>query len=148
MARLDLSIHPAVGGEHEAFLREKMLAVAELVEHRPDALSLAIVDAAAMAALHEQFLNVSEPTDVLTFELAHAADGRVTEGEVVICLDVAAEQATERGHGVERELLLYALHGLLHLSGYDDLTSEDHAAMHAREDELLEAIGVGQTYAR
>ena len=146
MRRLELAIHCAVGGEHEMFLREKLLAVADRVDPRPDALSLAVVDADAMAGLHERFLNIGGPTDVLTFELDHDADGRVTEGEVVICLDVAAEQAAERGHAVERELLLYAVHGLLHLSGHDDLTPIEHDAMHAREDELLEAVGVGRTF--
>lgn len=99
-----------------------------------------------MAGLHEEFLSIAGPTDVLTFEFEHRPDGSVDEGEVVICLDEAGRQAGERGHRVEEELLLYALHGLLHLCGYDDREPQAHDAMHAREDELLEAVGVGRRF--
>ena len=44
------------------------------------------------------------------------------------------------------EVLLYALHGVLHLCGYDDRTDRDFAAMHRREDEILERLGVGAIF--
>jgi probable rRNA maturation factor len=70
----------------------------------------------------------------------------VTSGEVVLCVDEAARQAAEQGHTVAEELLLYAVHGLLHLCGYDDRTPADFAVMHAREDEILTHIGVGRLF--
>jgi probable rRNA maturation factor len=148
--RPQILIAAPVGAEHVKFLRGCLTAAWRLLdaagEHPPGTLSVAIVEDEAMARLHEDFLSIAGPTDVLTFELEHRPDGSVDEGEVVICLDEAGRQAKERGHRVEEELLLYALHGLLHLCGYDDRDPRAHDAIHAREDELLEAIGVGRRF--
>lgn len=108
-------------------------------------LSVAIVDDARMASLHQQYMNDPSTTDVLTFDLRDQPAGPV-EGEICICRDEAARRAAERGHELTKELLLYAVHGLLHLLGYDDHDAADHAAMHAKEDELLTRIGVGPVY--
>jgi ssRNA-specific RNase YbeY (16S rRNA maturation enzyme) len=71
----------------------------------------------------------------------------VVAGEVVVCVPYAVRQARRSGAGVKKELLLYALHGMLHLCGFDDRTARDFAAMHEREDEILKAIGVGAVFA-
>lgn len=123
-------------------------AVAEVRETRLRSLSVALVGDATMARLHQQFLNVLGTTDVITFELDHDARGRPTAGEVVVCVPEARRQAKRRGHDVADELLLYALHGVLHLSGYDDLEPAAHRRMHRAEDRILTAIGVGATFAR
>jgi probable rRNA maturation factor len=98
---------------------------------------------------HTRYKGVPGTTDVLTFDLA-AADGRVggpLDVDLLVCWDEAVRQASARGHAPEQELLLYIVHGLLHCLGDDDATDEAAAAMHAREDEILRAIGVGATYA-
>ncbi len=141
----DLTITCNVGSEYGSYLDANLRAVAALLPRRPATLSVAIVDDAAMTALHERFLGIAGPTDVLTFELEHDESGHVAEGEVVICLNEAERQA-EGSRETRDELLLYAVHGLLHLSGFDDRTDEGHAAMHAKEDELLVAIGVGPVF--
>ena len=145
---LDLAITCDVGEAHADFLDAHLRRAWAMLDRPPPTLSLAVVDADTMSNLHARFLNVHGPTDVLTFELDRGPDGRVTEGEIVVCLDVAAAQAAARGHAVEHELLLYAVHGLLHLSGYDDLTDAGYAAMHAREDEILKTLGVGAVFTR
>ncbi len=99
-----------------------------------------------MSRLHHQYLRQKSPTDVLTFELEHDGRGRAISGEIVICTSVARRQARRLGHSVRRELLLYALHGLLHLSGWDDRTEAAFAAMHAKEDEILSKLGVSKTF--
>ena len=144
----DIAVTCEVGDDHADFLESHVRRAWALLDGPPRVLSVAVVGAATMADLHQRFLNIPEPTDVLTFELARGPDGRVAEGEVVVCLDVAAEQAAARGHAVAHELLLYAVHGLLHLSGYDDQTDAGHAEMHAREDEVLRALGIGPVFAR
>ena len=83
---------------------------------------------------------------MLTFDLRDDADADL-EGDVALCVDEAARRAAERGHPVRDEVLLYAVHGLLHLLGEDDHTPADYARMHAREDALLTAIGVGPRFA-
>lgn len=141
-----ISITCQTGEAYAAFLQKHLSAVCSHLKSAPREISVAIVGASTMSRLHEQFLGKHEATDVLSFELERDARG-VTEGEIVICLDIAQEQSSGRGHAVEKELLLYALHGLLHLSGYDDLDDAGHGRMHAKEDEILEAIGVGPVFA-
>ena len=124
-------------------------------------LCVRVVDAAAMADLHLRFSGVPGPTDVLTFDNTEplAADGASEDtvepgtgleidGDVVICRDVAADAASAAGHPLRAELLLYMLHGVLHLLGEDDTTPDAFARMHAREDAVLEAIGVGALFSR
>ncbi|MEL7472313.1 MAG: rRNA maturation RNase YbeY [Planctomycetota bacterium] len=110
----------------------------------------------AMAQAHERFIGFPDPTDVLTFDYrqergsetgpAPSADEPL-ETDILVCLDVAEREANEHGHDAMRELLLYIVHGLLHCMGHDDTDDERAAAMHAKEDEVLRAIGVGAVYA-
>jgi probable rRNA maturation factor len=61
-------------------------------------------------------------------------------GDIAVSWDTAAVQGPEAGFTVEREVAFLALHGLLHLLGMDDATDADRAAMHARQQELLDAF--------
>lgn len=101
-----------------------------------------------MAALHLRHSNIEGTTDVLTFDLRDDLLNIAAplDTDIVACLDVARREAAERGHSAERELLLYILHGALHCLGFDDHTDEGFDAMHAAEDELLAAAGVGPLF--
>ena len=122
-------------------------------------LGVAIVGDTEMARLHLQYKHIAGTTDVLTFDLRelpvanraskkkHSRQTSAIDGDVVICFDEARRQARRRGHSVRLELLLYALHGLLHLSGYDDTTPREHRRMHRREDELLQRAGLSAVFA-
>lgn len=103
-------------------------------------LSVRLVNDLEMTRLHARHMNDPTTTDVLTF-----VDG--AEVDVAVCVDEARRRSAEMGHDLRRELLLYSLHGLLHAAGFDDRTPEDFARMHAEEDRLLAAIGVGATFA-
>ncbi len=108
-------------------------------------LNVTVVDEPQMTSLHHQFKGVDGVTDVLAFDLRSSNDASL-EADIVVCLDVAVRQATARGHQVRVEVLLYALHGLLHLLGMNDGEPDEASAMHGREDEILTAIGVGPIY--
>ncbi len=110
-------------------------------------LSLALVNDLRMSQLHQRFMNISGPTDVLTFELERDRRGRVTAGEVVVCVPEARRQAKARGTELRMELLLYALHGVLHLCGFDDRTDRGFRNMHRREDDILTALGFAPVFA-
>jgi probable rRNA maturation factor len=116
-------------------------------------LSLAIVPGRQMAVLHKKFLHRTGATDVLTFELDRDRRGRVVGAEIVICSSIAKKRrvnaAAKRSgkSALGHELLLYAIHGLLHLSGFDDRTETGFAAMHAKEDEILTRLGIGPVFA-
>lgn len=99
-----------------------------------------------MAAAHSGFLGVDGTTDVLTFDLTEPGQPDL-DVDILVCVDEARRQGAARGHGVERELLLYIVHGVLHCLGHDDHDPSAAARMHAEEDRILEAVGVGPTYA-
>ena len=110
-----------------------------------DQVDIAIVGRKRMATLNETYLGRPGPTDVLSFDLTEKAGGVCAQ--IIACSDVAIGQARRRGHEAWKELLLYVTHGLLHTMGYDDLTDTDAKRMHSREDQLLEAFGIGRVYA-
>ncbi len=110
---------------------------------------IALVGDARMAQLHERHLGHAGPTDVLSFDLAEPEGGGnsgFVEAEVVVSFETAQRQAAARGHGVEAEVALYALHGVLHLLGYDDRRPSDAKRMHDVEDEILESVGLGRVF--
>jgi probable rRNA maturation factor len=119
-------------------------------------LGLSLVGDAEIAALNSDWRQQQAPTDVLAF--AAQDDGPADAppmpmpmptreqqsaplelGDIVISLDTAARQATEQGHGLERELLFLASHGLLHLLGWDHPDDDALAAMLRRQERLLGA---------
>jgi probable rRNA maturation factor len=106
-----------------------------------------VVNDAEMAAAHEKYSGVPGTTDVLTFDLRDdPGGGGPLDTDILVCIDEARRQAAARGLRVERELLLYIVHGVLHCLGFDDHDGAGAAAMHAEEDRVLEAIGVGRTF--
>jgi probable rRNA maturation factor len=111
-------------------------------------LSIAVVGARRMSALHRETMRIDSPTDVLTFDLGTDRPRRSMDGEIVVCADVARRRAGRRARPSEvaAELALYVTHGLLHLCGYDDHTPGDFARMHRREDELLTQLGLGPVF--
>jgi probable rRNA maturation factor len=103
-------------------------------------LSLAVVDDAAMRRVNRDYHDVDEPTDVLAFALGGAGQEGF-DAEVVVSVDTARREA--KAHGVEpaAELMLYVVHGVLHLMGYDDHKLADARKMHARALSILEGLG-------
>ncbi len=103
-------------------------------------LSIALVDDPTIHALNRQYLDHDYPTDVLSFVLER--DGTRLEGEVIVSTDTALRRAEEFGWSADEELLLYAIHGTLHLVGHDDGTPHKRAAMRELERHYLAAVGV------
>ena len=145
-ARLALEVRAETGARHTPYLVKHLRAAHRLLRPPLRELSLALVGDRRMSNLHRRFMNVSGPTDVLTFPLDLDARGRPLSGEVVVCVPEARRRAKERKLPLERELLLYALHGLLHLCGYDDRTTAAFRAMHRTEDQILTRLGVGRVF--
>ncbi len=130
----------------------------ELHIHPLAELSVLLVDEKVMADLHERWMGEPGPADVLAFpmdelrppgppHLSGARGDRTGQegqdpspallGDVVLCPQVAAEQAREARHTVGDELELLCTHGLLHLLGYDHGDAEEHAAMFGLQEQLL-----------
>ena len=93
-------------------------------------IEITVLGARAMARVHRDFLGIPGPTDVITFPY----------GEILVCAPIAAERAQEFGHDTIAELALYAIHGLLHLSGHDDTTAGKEKRMATAQEKILAAV--------
>jgi len=116
----------------------------EMHVHPQTDLSIMLVDTTVMTELHVKWMDEPGPTDVLSFpmdELRPGRDGDVTPagllGDVVLCPDVAAQQAVTAGHSTIEELLLLTTHGILHLLGFDHAEPEEEKEMFALQRRLL-----------
>ena len=126
----------------------------EMRVHPLAELSILLVDTTAMADLHQRWMSEPGPTDVLAFpmdELRLPPPGGITTehcggdpsaipgllGDVVLCPQVAADQAVKAGHQLTDELDLLCTHGILHLLGYDHAEPDEHATMFGLQDRLL-----------
>lgn len=107
-------------------------------------ISLAIVDDATIHDLNRRYLNHDYATDVLSFVLDR--EGGSLEGEVITSAETATSSAAEFGWSAADELLLYVIHGTLHLVGYLDETPGEKAEMRSRERECLARFGLEPRY--
>ena len=115
--------------------------------NREVAVDVVVVDDATIHDLNRRFLDHDEPTDVITFTLDgdngdDGGGGFVTPGprqlgEIYISCEHAAEQSAEWGNTPEAEVRFLAVHGVLHLLGWDDATAEDRERMLARQEAIL-----------
>ncbi len=102
--------------------------------------SIAIVTDEAMHELNRQYLQHDYPTDVLSFVL-EVSEQRL-DGQLIVSADYAAREALTFGWTLDDELLLYTIHGALHLVGYDDLEPELKAEMRVQERNYLARFGL------
>ena len=141
-------------GEYlEKRLQDGLNAVAKL--HDLDDMTevdITIVDDEEIHQLNRDYRNVDRPTDVLSFALdeddedePELLEGQLhLLGDIIISAETATRQAEEFGHGLEREIVYLAVHGLLHLLGYDHMVEEDKVIMRAKEEEALRAINLAE----
>ncbi|HMJ64623.1 MAG TPA: rRNA maturation RNase YbeY, partial [Candidatus Binatia bacterium] len=94
-----------------------------------------LVESDEMAKLNEKFLDHVGPTDVITFD--HGQPKSALHGEIFICPEVAVSQAKQFRTSWQEEVVRYAIHGLLHLQGYDDLAAPARRKMKREEERLL-----------
>lgn len=100
------------------------------------------VDDPTMQAAHAEFMDIDEPTDIMTFPYADDDDiwgESEAGGDLIISVDTARENAEVAGWSHADELHFLVAHGLLHLIGWDDHSDTDRAAMLNRQRELLES---------
>jgi len=106
-----------------------------------------LVDDDEMVRAHARSHDDPTTTDVITYDLRDD-DTDPLDTDLIVCADEARRRARELDHPIEHELTLYAIHGALHCLGYDDTDETSRERIHAREDELLGAIGIGPVYAK
>lgn len=139
--------------QHEAVITDAIQTALRRHHAKSATISVALIDDLQMAELNKTHLNHEGPTDVLAFDLRdhvsvggpELADAEL-EGEIVLSIDTALRESQVRGHSLAAELSLYAVHATLHLLGYTDKEATEAEKMHAMEDEILTAAGMGKVY--
>ncbi|KQY47669.1 rRNA maturation RNase YbeY [Cellulomonas sp. Root137] len=116
----------------------------EMHVHPQTDVSILLVGTDVMTDLHVKWMDEPGPTDVLSFPMDELRPGREGDptpagllGDVVLCPEVAAQQARAAGHSTAEELLLLTTHGILHLLGYDHAEPEEEKEMFALQRRLL-----------
>lgn len=139
-----------------AVLVKRCLEAAAAIEGVKGEVSVSFVDNDRIHELNREFRGVDRPTDVLSFAMNEQGEDEldiyVDEaemddfpnmlGDIVISIPKAQEQAGDYGHSFEREVGFLAVHGFLHLIGYDHMTQADEKEMFSRQEEILQAIGL------
>ena len=136
---IEVNNESAIPVDEPVLQRLVTYALDELHVHQDAELSIILVDEAAMEQLHVQWMDEPGPTDVLSFPMDELRPGTEEQetppgllGDIVLCPQVAKEQAETAGHSTLDELLLLTTHGVLHLLGFD----------HAEPDEEKEMFGI------
>ncbi|CAB3391213.1 rRNA maturation RNase YbeY [Kyrpidia spormannii] len=111
--------------------------------------SVVLVDDERIHELNRDYRGVDRPTDVLSFamregegEPVQTEEGRELLGDIVISVETAERQANQYGHSLRRELAFLAVHGFLHLLGYDHQSPEQEQVMFGKQEEVLSALGI------
>lgn len=155
---VDIANESGTGVDEVALGAVARYVLGELHIHPLAELSVLLVDEEVMADLHQRWMGEPGPADVLAFPMdelrppvpPHLGGARgdragtdepesspVLLGDVVLCPQVAAEQAREARHSVGDELELLCTHGLLHLLGYDHADADERATMFSLQEQLL-----------
>ncbi|MHA6250944.1 rRNA maturation RNase YbeY [Oceanobacillus sp. CAU 1775] len=114
-------------------------------------MSVNFVNNREIQELNRNYRQKNEPTDVISFAMQESMDGEVNFdepdmpillGDIVISVDKTKEQAEEYGHSIEREFAFLAIHGFLHLLGYNHLNEEEEKEMFSKQNEILNEFGI------
>ena len=105
-----------------------------------------IVDNEYIHKLNKEYRGIDRPTDVISFALEDSDDIKYEDfrllGDIYISIDKAKEQAEEYGHSFKREICFLAVHGLLHLLGYDHMEKEEEKIMFSKQELILNEAGI------
>ncbi|MGI6678317.1 MAG: rRNA maturation RNase YbeY [Dehalobacterium sp.] len=138
----------------EKLLSDVVQEVLQLeADHMEWEVSILLVDDEEIRSLNREYRGIDRPTDVLSFAMAEDVEDldfpefMVPEdnyilGDIVISVETAQKQGREFGHSLEREMGYLAVHGMLHLLGYDHETEVERAQMRKKEEEVLLNLGL------
>ena len=146
----------SVSEEHQNLVQEVVTFAANYLKLAENAeLSITFVTNERIQEINRDYRGKDQPTDVISFALNDEGDDEFpinlqslgedfpqNLGDIIISTEKTAEQAEEYGHHFERELGFLALHGFLHLNGYDHMTPEEEKEMFGLQKEILDAYGL------
>jgi probable rRNA maturation factor len=146
--RISVQVDGFFGADVDPADLAQAVAATLAAEGRADGeVSVVVTSDEALAKLNQQFRGIAEPTDVLSFAAQEPAPGFVSApeaaaylGDVLIALPFTRRQADALGRNLADELRLLAVHGTLHLLGYDHAEPDEERTMWARQDEILAGL--------
>jgi probable rRNA maturation factor len=154
MIDIDIQISESLMTPVDVTLIEQAARAALAAEQQVGAIEISILvtDDTELRALNRDYRGIDSPTDVLSFAAEEGQAGFVRPpdaprylGDLALSYERALHQAAEYGHTPARELAFLTVHGVLHLLGYDhERGPEDEAAMRAREEAIMQALGLGR----
>ena len=150
MFTIDFSDHTELVQDEWLTQIDELLTFAKKQENIEEEaeLSVTFVDKDEIQEINKMYRDKDKVTDVISFALEEdepeitGLDMPRILGDIIICTDVAKEQADNYGHSFERELGFLALHGFLHLLGYDHMNEQDEKEMFGRQEQILNAYGL------
>jgi probable rRNA maturation factor len=128
----------------------ELAALREFVANDSE-VSVTFVSNEKIQEINREYRDKDQPTDVISFAMEEMGEGEITLkgvdmprilGDIIISIPKAVEQAEEYGHSFIRELGFLAIHGFLHLLGYDHETDEDESIMFTKQKEILNEYGL------
>lgn len=144
--------------ETESLNQQELDFVQKILEHAAkeeglgqSEVSVTFVTNEMIRDINREYRGKDQPTDVISFAMEELGEGETAIigsseprmlGDIIISLDRTKEQAADYGHSFERELGFLAVHGFLHLLGYDHMTEEDEKKMFSRQEEILVSLGI------
>ncbi|TFD84786.1 MULTISPECIES: rRNA maturation RNase YbeY [Cryobacterium] len=141
---IEINNESAIPVDEAAILRLAAFALDTMHVHADAELAIVLVDEGAMEQLHVQWMDEPGPTDVLSFPMDELRPGTEEQetppgllGDIVLCPQVAKEQAETAGHSTLDELLLLTTHGVLHLLGFDHAEPAEEKEMFGIQRDIL-----------
>jgi probable rRNA maturation factor len=123
---IDINNESGTEVDEQAILDVARFALDRMRIHPLSELSVIVIDAEAMAALHVQWMDLPGPTDVMSFPMD------------VLCPEVAGKQGAANGHSMDAELQLLTVHGVLHVLGYDHEDPDEEREMFGLQKRILD----------
>lgn len=130
------------------YLKEVINHTLEVMDAKESIFTIIFVTKEEIHELNKQYRGVDRVTDVISFALEDAHDVSLSDirvlGDIYICIDRMKEQALEYNHSETRELSFLAVHGLLHLLGYDHQTKEEEEIMFNLQRKILSDLNINR----
>jgi probable rRNA maturation factor len=148
---IEVNNESSIEVDETALLRLASFALDQMHVHPDAELAIVLVDEAAMEQLHVQWMDEPGPTDVLSFPMDELRPGTEESptpagllGDIVLCPQVAEEQAKAAKHSTLEELLLLTTHGILHLLGFDHAEPEEEREMFGIQRDILVGFAMSE----
>jgi probable rRNA maturation factor len=144
-----------IGTESLELIRKVLNQAADKQNISSGEVVLSFVDDTTIQHLNKEYRGIDRPTDVLSFAMTEAGEGEMKIagidsdtptmlGDIIISVPRAMAQAEEYGHSTDRELCFLAVHGFLHLIGFDHGSEEEEQEMFSLQETILEELGISR----